>query len=96
MPPCSPKDTRGEWREVFGVHGVIHSLKAIRTAKETNHQKARVRKELGLSLCLNRGLTRAHSHFKILLLTPQVASELSSEALFCSIEEALQARPSPL
>ena len=25
---------------VFGVHGVIQSLKAIRTARETNHQKA--------------------------------------------------------
>ena len=29
MPPCSPTDTRykGEWREVFGVHGVIQLTK---------------------------------------------------------------------
>ena len=27
-------------REVFGVHGVLHSLKAIKTARDTNLQKA--------------------------------------------------------
>ena len=31
---------RGEWREVFGIHGVIHSPKAIRIARDTNHQTA--------------------------------------------------------
>ena len=48
MPPCSPKDTRGNCerfcarivREVLGVHGVIHSPKAIKTARDTNHQTA--------------------------------------------------------
>ena len=48
MPPCSPKDTRGNCerfcarivREVLGIHGVIHSPKAIKTARDTNHQTA--------------------------------------------------------
>ena len=34
------RSCEGFMREVFGVHGAIHSLKAIRTAKDTNHQKS--------------------------------------------------------
>ena len=52
--PTNDGGGEGEWREVlrggrvcegferrgFGVHGVIRSFKAIRTPRETNHQKA--------------------------------------------------------
>ena len=48
LPPFPLPKRKGEWREVLrgiargglGFHGVIHSRKAIETARETNRQKA--------------------------------------------------------
>ena len=34
------RSSEGNGERFFGVHGLIHSLKAIRTARDTNLQKA--------------------------------------------------------
>ena len=52
-----PMGIAREWREGVGFHGVIHSPKAIKAARETNHQKAMRRGDRACEKDRHRGLS---------------------------------------